>query len=362
MKVAPLLLAATVTTTGACIAPELDASLEQQPVVGGQAESGYRAAGWLGVTEEGFEFPPVAGCGAALIGARTAITAGHCIALREPGTVFGFGYDVVGSAPVHRASQVVVHPLYNPDAPYPQRWQHDLAILILDEPITGVEPAAIAAPIADPGAIDPASCDASAIYVGYGRTTTGDVDVNTGYDSERKSASQCITEVDPVAFYTTGVGGGLCWGDSGGAVLDRESGAILGVLSDFDNAGFFCDIANEMVFTNLATHTDFICNTAPAAAPCCVADGACNSACAKDVDCGLVCAADGECVDGCGEGQDPDCAPADPACPDGQCESETASGCGCAAGGDRGAGALLVILAVLGWRRSTFRLADRAGR
>ena len=344
MKVVPLLLLAL--PFAGCIDAEFEVGSDHRPVVGGQAESGYMAAGWLGVTQEGFDFPGVAGCGAALIGERTAITAGHCIALRDPGDVFGFGYGVVGTAPVHRASQVIVHPEYNPDAPYPERWEHDLAVLILDEPIAGIEPATIAAPAVDDNAIDPASCDASAVYVGYGRTTVGDVEVTDGYTSERKSAAQCITEVDPVAFYTTGVGGGLCWGDSGGAVLDRDSGAILGVLSDFDNAGFFCDIANEMVFTNLATHTGFICEASPAAAPCCVEDGACNSACAEDLDCPPVCVADGECVDRCAEGDDPDCDVEVPGEDD-----DTEAGCGCAAGGDRGAGALLIAFALLAWRR-----------
>jgi hypothetical protein len=206
--------------------------------------------------------------------------------------------------------------------------------------VAGVEPALIAEPAVDVGAIDPTTCDATAIYVGYGRVTVGDFEVGEGYTSERKSASQCITEVDTTAFYSTGVGGGLCWGDSGGGVLDAETGAVLGVLSDFDNSGFFCDLANEMVFTNLATHTSFICQSAPSAAPCCVTDGRCNEACAADADCSPVCVADDQCNADCDDGADPDCAIEAP--------PEEEGGCGCGTGSGRGGAEVLLILLALG--------------
>jgi hypothetical protein len=201
-------------------------------VVGGQAEQGYPSVGYLIVNGS-------RSCGVTVIGARAAVTASHCVV---GGGNFGMGFGEGGNE--RSARTVVMHPQYQPDGM--ERYRHDVAVLLFDQDL-GAAAATITA--ADQGS--------SARYIGYGRTTPGDYDVMEGYTGERKSASQSIERVDPLSIWTSGIDGGLCWGDSGGPLMNEGTNEILGVLADF-NGVFDCQVGNRMIFTSLAGERDFI--------------------------------------------------------------------------------------------------------
>lgn len=224
-----------------CGAPDPSTS-QDAPVVGGRTESGYPAVGYLmnGADRSSLRGP---NCGATVIAPSVAVTAAHCIVMAQA-PVFGIGLGTVGSGPPYPARRVVVHPSYAPNGP--SRYQHDVAVLLLETPVP-VTPAVIAR--ADP--------QRDARYVGYGRVTPGPVGERNGYTGERKSARQTIMSIDGLNVFTTGADGGLCWGDSGGPLFQNGTNELLGVLADFDG-DFNCYSGNRMIFTSLAGESAFI--------------------------------------------------------------------------------------------------------
>jgi hypothetical protein len=253
---------------------------DPQPVVGGAAESGYAPAGFLlrGVSEGALS----PACGITLIAPDLAVTAAHCVVddPRDGRNVsvtrtfaMGFGAPGMSSRRV-LAAGVLAHPAYAPNLESPTRASDpldDVALLRLERPVTDVEPATIAT----------ASAGCVARYVGYGRTTPGNADVSSGYTFERKSAAQCIEAVGLSHIETRGQGGGLCWGDSGGPLFREGTREIWGVLADFGDDTYDCQVGNAMRFTSLAGHDDFLtCATSrflvPGARPAPFADVLCH--------------------------------------------------------------------------------------
>jgi hypothetical protein len=116
---------------------------------------------------------------------------------------------------------------------------HDIAVLFLAEAVP-VKPMAIAAAPTAP---------ALTRYVGYGQSATGQPDFGASA-GQRKSAVQEIVEVTNAKVVTRGVGGGLCWGDSGGPLLEERGTEIYGVLSGFNREPFSCQVGDEMAFTS----------------------------------------------------------------------------------------------------------------
>jgi hypothetical protein len=158
---------------------------------------------------------------------------------------FGIGLGQGDDFRVFPAERIQMHEDYSGNATY--RYQHDVAALVLDEAPPGVEPAVITE----------ATADQVARYVGYGRVTPGDYNRPDGYTGERKSAAQRVTYKGGLNLWTSGVDGGLCWGDSGGPLLAEGSNQILGVLADFDGS-FYCNSGNAMIFTSLWGERDWL--------------------------------------------------------------------------------------------------------
>lgn len=241
-----LLLAACASETPAvdAVSPEDMVGQTDDEVVGGVLESRFPAIGYLMTGANGANLVGP-NCGATLIADNVAVTAGHCIwgnTIRS----FGVGLGQVGSGPAHPAKAVFMHPDYRRKAPS-GRYKHDLALLVLADPVNGVTPMTRSA----------TNAGAEALYVGYGRTSLGDSTVKTGYTNERKSAGQHVNKVDATNVWVNGEGGGLCWGDSGGPLMDPSSEEIFGVLADFDQ-DFTCKVGNKMIFTSLDAHSDFV--------------------------------------------------------------------------------------------------------
>lgn len=239
----PTRLLLTCLLVAACGEPfEPAVASTSQAVVGGQAEARYPPVGYLlvGDSRATLHGP---NCGATLIAPDVAVTAAHCIAGEK-----AFGVAIGPSALRVNAKTAVPHASYLGNAGGMERYAHDVAVVFLDVPIPSVEPATVGA----------ASTAGAYRYIGYGRTTVGDSTVTAGYTNERKSTAMAVTSVVPLNLFTAGLGGGLCWGDSGGPLMDEDGGTtIYGVLADFSEV-FVCKVGNEMIFTSLDAERPFL--------------------------------------------------------------------------------------------------------
>jgi secreted trypsin-like serine protease len=179
-----------------------------------------------------------------LISPRVLLSAAHCTDyLRQAG---------IGSHDVY----VTFDPSWNPQAPgttyrgtYYQDSQfgtrgqndpHDIAVVVLDQPATGITPAELPAA----GLLDNPSVRASTFTaVGYG--TARDVKT-TGphalyFDGVRRWASQTFLSLQPAWLllslnFATG-SGGACYGDSGGPHFygDASSNKLVAITITGDN-------------------------------------------------------------------------------------------------------------------------------
>ncbi|MFN9810719.1 MAG: S-layer homology domain-containing protein [Deltaproteobacteria bacterium] len=248
---------AALSGCAADVAPRGAFGADSQQVVGGAAETGYAPAGYLLRGPDERSLSP--GCGVTLIAPDLAVTAAHCVVddPRDGRNVsvtrtFAMGFGTPGpSSRRVLARGVLAQPAYYPDLASRTRASDplaDVAVLRLASPVTDIAPATISVP----------SAGCNARYVGYGRTTTGNERVYSGYTNERKSAAQCIDVIGATNIETHGYGGGLCWGDSGGPLFREGTTEILGVLADFGNNTYDCQVGNQMRFTSLASHRDFL--------------------------------------------------------------------------------------------------------
>ncbi len=213
--------------------PLPDTRTSSEAIVGGRAETGYAAVGYTMVGPSGGA-PTYEWCGATLVRPNVAITAAHCIShapFAAPDLWLGLG--PVGLGELHHVARVEVHPDYT-DAPY---YYGDAALLVLDADIAGVAPARLGT----------AASGCGYVSVGYGRVTGGG-DRSDGYTWERKSAAQCVDSVRTDRLYGHGVDGGICSGDSGGALMAAGTDVLVAVHS-----GIFgdCSTSVSMVSTTV---------------------------------------------------------------------------------------------------------------
>ncbi len=214
-----------------------DAEEQRSSVVGGTYEKwdSYPAVGKL--TPAGSSY---ATCGATLIAPRAAITAAHCI---DRSIKLSIHFPTGSFANVQRAIQ---HPSYSTTT-----LANDVAVLILDRAPT-IKPLTIATP----------SPNEIARYVGYGRIGIGGQSV-WSLSGEHKGTDERIFSLGATEIRVQGVGGGICYGDSGGPLLRKDpqlKGTVTyGVLSSLD--GGYCDIGDIHTFTRLDAYQSFINET-----------------------------------------------------------------------------------------------------
>lgn len=257
-------------------------------IVGGADEAGFPAVGGL-VNQSPGGSPSASFCSGTLIAPTWVLTAAHCVAGRDSSTLhFYVGEDTRADEDPGRqvvpARAVFVHPGYT--APGGDR-PNDIALFELEAPPVGVEPI----PIRRFGLT---TFTASVVqYVGFGAARS-----NGGESGRKRSAVLRLQSILPAAYITEQVGGGVCFGDSGGPGLlptSTTSWEVIGV-----NSTVFGDPSCEEYSTQIrvdshATWIDSVmgipgvsCQADPVVCQCqeaCQADGICDNSLCGPSDC-----------------------------------------------------------------------------
>jgi hypothetical protein len=269
------------------------ASAADPPTVGDSAVQADEVEIVTGVPDHGrdpavvaLDIGDVALCTASLIAPDVILTARHCVSFttesvacpattpqitgnRAPSSLkVLLGDDVASSHEVAQGKAVLVPP---GDA----LCDADIALVVLDRPVAGVDPLAVSK--------DGIAQGAHVTAVGYGKR--GD-DGSAGQKLLRSHVQ--VLDTSDTEFL---VGEATCQGDSGGPAIDESSGAIVGVVS---RGGPTCDGAGAH---NVYTRVDaFLPLVAQALARS--TGGAPKKGPAAPSDMGAACESGGDCASG----------------------------------------------------------------
>lgn len=189
-------------------------------------------------------------CSGTLIHERVFLTAAHCTAYAEELTASGritavyvsFDVDVREDADptLLPVAETHTHPAYDDFATASN--PHDVGVLILAEPVTGIDPATLPAPgflstLKKSGVLRTKSQGAQFIVAGYGGVLAWPPPEIT-YEDQRRFAYSEYTALVPAQLHMDQNrlhdNGGTCFGDSGGpAFWENEDGSlvIVGITS-----------------------------------------------------------------------------------------------------------------------------------
>jgi MYXO-CTERM domain-containing protein len=196
--------------TGVVLDDVRDDSLGEREsfIVNGQPDSGHPAVGLLKMTKNGGQGL----CTATLIGARTVLTAAHCVYGMSSVT-----FTVGGTT--YQAASATYHESYSPSV----LTANDVAVVKLTQQVNNVQPlplAKVAPSVGEPVTI-----------VGFGVTGSGLKDSGI-----KRVTQNTVSSVTTQYFRYAGSSGGAgntCQGDSGGPTLRVQGGetVVLGVHS-----------------------------------------------------------------------------------------------------------------------------------
>jgi hypothetical protein len=205
---------------GACAPPSLGA--RRAPILNGVLDPAHPAVGLLSAAGE-------PSCTATLVGARTLLTAAHCLSDEEkpPYTLLdALSIELGGTS--HAAASATIHSSYS-------GWSlaGDVGVIRLAQPVPGITPALVATSA-------PAQGEAIVI-VGFGCSNTGPGSSQT-FGVKRKGETTISAVGASELSYPLGAAlPSLCEGDSGGPSFASRGGVeqLVGVHSyDLDDASF----------------------------------------------------------------------------------------------------------------------------
>jgi V8-like Glu-specific endopeptidase len=241
------------------------------------------------------------GCTATLIGARTLLTAAHCVDPKILGatSVQIWAHNKTSMSQVSQQDLIPVvetrmHPSWNT-----QTLGHDIAMVLLQRAPTGVTP--------KPWNTTSLSGQTGKALRAIGYGTTGPND--TSQNNTRREVALTIRQLQPTVYFLGNQSNkGVCHGDSGGPSFATMDGVekVIGVHS-FTLTEQCVDGADTRVDAYVGFVQQWLNEKE---APQCTEDGRCAANCPQpDIDC--LCAADGQCSLACPSlTKDPDC-PAD---------------------------------------------------
>ena len=280
-----------VVALSACTAENLGEAPEstslataQQPIIGGEKESGWKGVGAVTSTYPGYGYMG-SHCSGTLIAPQWVLTAAHCVMSDdmpvEPElTRFFIGpnandpYD----GTLHWADSFYPHPKYNPN-----KIKNDIALIHLAQPVEGVKTYDWYS-----GSITQDMFGLEAFYVGYG-VTNGKTNSGGGV---KRSAYVAISGAQGNLYYSEFVDAGVCFGDSGGPGLlqyeDEElnSWYVIGVNSFVGGMGGTQDPCKDTLYhTSVGEYSDWIDSHVLGEQPVCTDDLSlcwCDEACSED--------------------------------------------------------------------------------
>ncbi len=215
-------------------------------IIGGQETSDWPAVGAY-VIDGGYGGM----CTATLVTPDVAVTAAHCAELSGPNDQFYVGYDLFSAtqADLFSISEAIVHPDYDAYSQNPR----DVAVLLLDEPLTSVDPIPLnETPMTNSWIGDWFH------YVGFGVDDQYGGN-NSGYKRETDIQVNEVYNLEYI-HYTPGTN--TCSGDSGGPGLADLDGQwyVAGINSSVfpvqggqdacHGAGYQMRVDAEMTFFN----------------------------------------------------------------------------------------------------------------
>jgi len=189
-------------------------------IVGGMPTSDWPAIGAY-LIDGGFGL-----CTATLVADDVLLTAAHCAEGSTNDDLFYVGANINNATwnDVYSISDAIIHPAYNPNSSHP----HDVAVLLLDQPLNSVEPIPV-----NTTAFTNSWRGKWLHYVGFGSNTT----YSGGGSGQKRETDIQINDYDSFVYihYTSGTN--TCSGDSGGPGLADLDGQwyVAGVNSSVGN-------------------------------------------------------------------------------------------------------------------------------
>ena len=204
----------------------LAAAAPASAILNGTPDTEHPYVGILTTTIDGQRVPV---CSGFLVRPTVFVTAAHCIDdLGSLPAYVSFDQQFTDSSPVVHGTAVP-----NPDFGTPDADIHDIALVVLDSPVTGRGHARL--PSAE--LLGPTSKKDALTLVGYGADgfLKGGGHPAPDFNLIRNVGDARISKVEKAGFNLR-MSSGICFGDSGGPILLGDTDVVVGISSFVNNA------------------------------------------------------------------------------------------------------------------------------